>query len=120
MPRPSRGTRLWLRAARRKDGRDEAAVWIIRDDGRQISTGCGADDRAEAERRLAPTSSPNTRPSGANVLYPMPVADVCHIYLLDVVPGKADPTKAGERAERLLAFFGAMDLDEITGAMQGL
>jgi integrase len=35
---------------------------------------------------------------------------------LDVVPGQARPAKAGERAVRLLAFFGVMNLDEVNGA----
>jgi integrase len=34
-----------------------------------------------------------------------------------VAPGQARPKKAGERAERLLAFFGTKTLDEITGKL---
>jgi integrase len=44
------------------------------------------------------------------------VADVIGIYLADVAPSQAHPAKAGERAERLLDFFGRMTLDEISGA----
>lgn len=39
------------------------------------------------------------------------------IYLEDVAPGQARPEKAGERAERLLEFFGARTLDQITGTI---
>jgi integrase len=42
---------------------------------------------------------------------------VIGIYLSDVAPGQARPEKAGERAERLLDFFGHRRLDEITGAL---
>jgi hypothetical protein len=117
MPRSSSGTRLWLRAARRNAGRDEAAVWIIRDGRRQISTGCGAGDRAEAERRLAAHIESKYSPiRRERPLSEIRVADVINIYLLDVVPGQARPAKAGERAVRLLAFFGVMNLDEVNGA----
>jgi integrase len=108
---------LWLRAARRNAGRDEAAVWIIRDGRRQISTGCGVDDHAEAERRLAAHIESKYSPiRRERPLSEIRVADVINIYLLDVVPGQARPAKAGERAVRLLAFFGVMNLDEVNGA----
>ena len=45
------------------------------------------------------------------------VADVIAIYRVDVAPGQARPEKAGERAERLLEFFGHRRLDEVTGAL---
>jgi integrase len=41
---------------------------------------------------------------------------VIAIYLQDVAPGQARPERAGERAERLLDFFGDKTLDKITGA----
>jgi hypothetical protein len=39
MPRPGKGARLWLRPARRKDGRTIAnAVWLIIDGSKHIAT----------------------------------------------------------------------------------
>jgi hypothetical protein len=41
MPRGSKGPRLWKRPARRNGGRTIAApVWVIKDSGRHIATGC--------------------------------------------------------------------------------
>jgi hypothetical protein len=56
MPEAAKGPRLWLRRERRdKRGRlTHPAMWYIRDDNRsQQSTGCGLNDRREAERCLA-------------------------------------------------------------------
>ena len=59
MPRTSKGPRLWKRPARRKNGRIVAAsVWIIKDGGKHIATGCLAEPSgkrppAKAERALA-------------------------------------------------------------------
>lgn len=39
------------------------------------------------------------------------------VYLDDVVPGQARPEKGGERALRLLEFFGGKTLDQINGAL---
>jgi hypothetical protein len=55
MPSPAKGAHLWLRPARR-DGTGRIvrdSRWLIKDRGRQISTGFGACDRIEAEKRLA-------------------------------------------------------------------
>lgn len=119
MPRRSTGPRLWLRKARRRaDGRGlEAAVWVIRDGGRQISTGCGAGEREQAEQKLAEHIVSKHAPSRRErPLSEILVADVIKIYLDDVAPGQARPEKAAERARRLLAHFGAMTLDQVTGA----
>ena len=118
MPRPSKGTRIWLRPARTDgDGKIiEAARWIIKDDGRQVSTGCGAADREEAERRLAEYIAAKYKPvRRERDLDTIPVADVIAIYLADVAPDLTQPKKVAERAERLLEFFGEMTLDQING-----
>lgn len=47
MPRKKAPPRLWLRE--RNDGSD---VWLILDGGKQISTGCAADDHEGAQERL--------------------------------------------------------------------
>jgi hypothetical protein len=118
MPRPSRGARLWLRPARRAGGRAESPVFLIRDGGRQFSTGCGEGEREEAERRLAAHIQAKYQPvRRQRHISEIPIADVINIYLADVVPGQARPEKAAERAERLLDFFGKLTLADINGAL---
>jgi hypothetical protein len=116
MPRGSKGPRLWLKAWRDGDS-TRAAVWIIRDAGRQFSTGLGTDDRRRAEQKLAEYII-NTRavPRRERQIGQIPIADVIAIYLSDVAPGQARPEKAGERSKRLLAYWGKKMLSEVTGA----
>jgi hypothetical protein len=54
MPRPAKGIRLWLRPEERNSNGTlrKRAVWVIRDGSRKISTGCAAQDRADAERAV--------------------------------------------------------------------
>jgi integrase len=120
MPRPRKRARLWLRPARRDaNGKIvEAAVHIILDGGRQTSTGCGIDAREEAERRLADYIAAKYAPERRErPLSEIRIADIISVYLADVAPGQARPEKAGERAERLLQFFGDRRLDQITGSL---
>ncbi len=49
MPTPAKGPRLWLRPPEGK----AKAVWIVKDAGKRVSTGCGAHELAGAERFLA-------------------------------------------------------------------
>ncbi|MGC1863084.1 MAG: site-specific integrase, partial [Methylocystis sp.] len=94
----------------------DPARFIIKDGGRQIRTGCGVDAREEAERRLADHIASKYQPERRErPLSEIRIADVIAIYLADVAPGQARPEKAGERAERLLEFFGRLTLDEING-----
>jgi len=119
MPRPRKGARLWLRpASRDASGKIiENARWLIKDGGRQIGTECGANAREEAEKRLADYIASKYAPERRQrALSEIRISDVIGIYLADVAPGLANPAKAGERAERLLEFWGLKTLDEITGA----
>jgi integrase len=117
MPRRAKGPHLWLRAAWREGGSLRPAVWIIRDRGRQISTGCAEPDHREAEERLARyILGKREAPRRERDIAEIPIADVLMIYLKDVVPGQARPEKAIERAERLNSFFGDKTLSEVTGA----
>ena len=116
MPARSKGARLWLRPARTEDGRHERATWIICDGKHQQSTGCAIDDHREAQRRLARyIASKDAPPRRERDIAEIPVADVINLYLADVSQGQAHPHKAAERAGRLVEFFGAMMLGEITG-----
>jgi hypothetical protein len=116
MPRCNKGSRLWLRPARR--GGTEAAVFIILDGRRQVSTGCGIDAREEAEERLADYIANKYAPERRErPLSEIRISDVISVYLADVALGQARPEKAGDRAERLLQFFGDRRLDQITGSL---
>lgn len=57
MPRRSKGARLYLR---RRCGR--ATVWVILDQGREISTGAGQNDIGAAEEALAAFIGDKRRP----------------------------------------------------------
>lgn len=117
MPRESKGARLYLRAAKKIDGRTVPSRWVIRDGSREISTGLGQSDRGEAERRLAAYLAEKYEPPRRErPLSEILIADVIAIYAADVAPGQARPKKAKERAKRLLDYFGEMTLDQITGA----
>lgn len=116
MPARSKGARLWLRPARTEDGRHERATWIICDGKHQQSTGCGIGDHREAQRRLARyIASKDAPPRRERDIAEIPIADVINLYLADVSQGQAHPHKAVERAGRLVEFFSAMMLGEITG-----
>ena len=118
-PRP-KGARLWLRPAERdaSGAMLKPARWIIRDGSRQVGTGCGESDRAQAEGRLAEYIASKYAPARRErPLDEIRVADVINIYLSDVVPDQARPIKATERAERLLDFFGMKTLADINGPL---
>lgn len=117
MPRPAKGPRLYLRSARRRGGALSPAAWVIRDGRTEIGVGCGAGDRAGAEialgEYLARKHQPPRRERGIGDVQ---IADVIAVYLADVAPGLASPDKTGERAERLLTWWGTKTLSEVTGA----
>jgi integrase len=110
MPQRNKGTRLWLQPGR--PGRNERAVWVIRDRGRKISTGFGASDGERAEKALADyiiakTAAPRTRNRHPDQVR---IADVITIYAQDVAPRHAKPHGTAARLARLLDFFGDMTL----------
>jgi integrase len=113
MPRPRKPARLWLRPA----SAERAAAWIILDGSRQLGTGCGADARGEAERRLAdylaskhdPLALPRQRPAAQTL-----IADVLSIYLDEVAPRQAPAKAVARRVARLLDWWGERTLADIT------
>jgi integrase len=118
MPRPSKGAHLWLRPGRdRGDKGAERATWVIKDDGRQITTGCGATERREAEAALAKYITGKYQPARRERdISEIPIADVLNVYITDVAPRQARPEKCGERILRLIDFFGDKNLSEVTGS----
>ena len=84
MPRRSKGARLQLKAARRdKSGKiTHQATWIIRDNGRDVGTGCAADEIVAAERKLENyIASKYTPKRRVRHIDDIPIADVLSIYL---------------------------------------
>jgi hypothetical protein len=129
MPRRSKGTRLQLKAARRDESGNvtHRATWIIRDNGRDVSTGCAADEIAAAERDyMASKYTPKRR--GRHKV-DIPIADVLSIYMdaqLDKLRSRFNVDSEGEdtipairkfekRIERLNDWWGAKMLDEVNG-----
>lgn len=120
MPRPRKPARLYLQPEHRApDGRlVQRATWIIRDGGRKRGTGCGPDERRQAEQRLAAYLAENHAPRpGERHPSQIPVADVVNLYLTEVAPTLARSKEIGHRGKHLLAFFGAKRLSDINGRL---
>src|SRR5690606_34313742 len=115
--RKPKRARLWLQPARKRVGRgDEPSVWLIRDDGGfKKSTGCGPDDRAEAERQLAvyiaEKYQPAQRHGSPSVVL---TVDILNLYQQDVAPGHSRPGETFKRIARLISFWGDPDVMRAT------
>jgi hypothetical protein len=129
MPRRSKGARLQLKAARRdKSGKiTHRATWIIRDNGRDIGTGCAADEIAAAEEKLRDyIASKYTPKRRGRHIDDIPGADVLSIYQLDKLRNRFNVDSENEdiippirrfkkRIERLNEWWGAKMLGEVNG-----
>ncbi|RXH38742.1 integrase [Bradyrhizobium nanningense] len=132
MPRRSKGARLQLKVARQnKSGKiTHQATWIIRDNGRDVSTGCAADEIAAAEEKLRDYITSKHSPTRRiRHIDDIAVADVLSIYLdaqLDKLRGRfsvdgesedtiPDIRKFKKRIERLNDYWGAKMLGEVNG-----
>jgi hypothetical protein len=105
--------RLKLRSAR-KDKR-QRAVWVIKDQQCEISTGCGEGEREEAERKLASYILHKRQPDFGNGDPTQVVIGDC----LAVYGEKHGPTTARADGllldvERLLDFWGSKYVNEIS------
>jgi integrase len=118
MPRQSRGARLWLRPARRNNGRVIAnAVWIIIDGSRHVATGCFKHQAGEAEKRLAAYIADKYRPPRrVKDIDQIDIADVLSIYLDDCGPRITDQPKLERTIGRLNDYWGGKVLSQITAA----
>jgi integrase len=132
MPRRSKGARLQLKAARRDEYGNitHRASWIIRDNGRDVSTGCAENEVAEAEQKLKAYITSKYEPKKkAQDIEAIPVADVLLIYLDAELARLRDRFKVSEANEdsipdvrkfkmrigRLNDWWGAKTLSEIDG-----
>lgn len=106
MPRKAKGARLYLRAARADRSAD--AVWVIRDGGREISTGCGESRLQAAETALAHHIASRHQPATVSTGDPavVLVADVLTLYAREKGPTAADPVSLSGWIEHLLDFDG--------------
>jgi integrase len=120
MPRPAKGARLWLRPEERnRDGTlRKRAVWVIRDGLRKISTGCAAEDRANAERALGEHLADKYQPNRRRGRHPTEIliADVLAIYLSDVAPRHTRERETKQRVLALDAWWTDKTLAEVNGA----
>lgn len=132
MPRRSKGARLQLKAARRdKSGKiTHQATWIIRDNGRDVGTGCSANEIAAAERKLKEYIDAKYTPKRrVRHIDDIPIADVLSIYIdaqleklrdrfsvdCDHEDTVAAVRKFKKRIERLNDWWGAKMLGEVNG-----
>jgi integrase len=120
MPRPAKGSRLWLRPEERNlDGTlRKRAVWVIRDGPRKISTGCTAKDRAGAERALGEYLAKKYQPNRVRGRHPSQIliADVLAIYLTDVAPKHAREEETKQRVLMLDSWWSERTLADVNGA----
>ncbi|MGA2998117.1 hypothetical protein [Bradyrhizobium sp.] len=118
MPRPRKTTRLWLRPGRA----DRAAIWVILDGGREVSTGCGQGDPEGAERALADYVAQKHDPKAARGGNPnqVMVADALVVYYTDRVlrDNLPRPKAIKKRLDNLNDFFGAYTIGQLTGDLQ--
>jgi integrase len=115
MPQRSKGARLWLRPA----CGSEKSVWIIRDGRKRVSTGCGPNDRGQAEKQLAAYLAEKHQPSRERGRDPSEilVADAMSLYAADRGPSIRSPAELGQRMTALLRFFGTMRLGDVNAAL---
>ena len=121
MPRRSKGTRLQLKSERRdNNGRvTHHATWIIRDNGKDVATGCYASEVEKAEQKLNGYITDKYNPTRRlQDIERIPVSDVLSIFVDDrpdlYVTGPG-ATQYVQRMARLNEWWGAKMLSEVTG-----
>jgi hypothetical protein len=119
MPRRAKGTRLWLRPARRNTSGIviARATWLILDGRKHVTTGCAAHETAAAEARLAHYIAGKYQPARRRRdIEAIDIADVISIYVDDKKADESDDArKLFARLERLNNFWGSKKLADITG-----
>lgn len=120
MPRPGKGARLYKRRARFKRGKPIAqAVWIIKDGGRHIATGCLASPTEtkppkEAEQALRDYIAAKYQPDRRRRdIDEIDCADVLAIYLADAGEAGNQFDDLNGRIGRLNDFWGGKVLADV-------
>jgi integrase len=122
MPRPSKGARLQLRAAR-KDSHGKIthrATWIIRDNSRDVFTGCAPNEVEAAEQKLKEYIDSKYTPQWKiQDIEAIPIADVLSIFVddrPDLSEGDSEGArKFKNRMARLNEYWGDKMLADING-----
>ena len=80
MPAKRQSARLWLRA-----DKGRPATWFIKDGDKRVGTGLAAQEKDEAERRLAEYIAEKHEPARDREQSPssIPLADVLSVYVTD-------------------------------------
>ena len=109
--RPTQPPRLKLRSARK--GRN--AIWVIKDQEREISTGARESERGKAEIALAEYLVEHRQPSfGDGHPYQVLIGDCLAVYCEKHGPTIARPDGLALEIERLAEFFGDRLVAEVT------
>jgi integrase len=112
MPRRSKGARLFLR---KRKGRE--AVYSIRDGSVEVSTGCGADDVAGANKALSEYLARHFRPNtGERDLSRITIAEVLTMYAQDQPLDKPSRALIGYHMKALLPYWGEKSLADVKGS----
>jgi integrase len=112
MPRRRKGARLYLRRHRQR-----AAVWVILDHGREISTGAGQGDIGAAEEALANYIGQKHRPDfGEGHPAQVLIADALSEYGEKHAPTTRRPDLIGGAISKLIDFFGTRTVAAVTSA----
>jgi integrase len=114
LPRPIAPPRLWLKPA----SVGGPATWIIKFEGKRISTGLRAEQRSEAEKALHGYLGEKHRPATERSQSPesIHIADVMSVYLDAVKDRVADQVEFLRRFNALLDFWGMKMLADVNGA----
>ncbi len=112
MPRPSKGPRLYLRKRKGK----RANVWLVRDNGKDESTGCSEDDLQGAEEYLAQYIAQKwAPPSRESKLARIACADVLNIYVREHAPTTRSLDHTIYLAGNVNEYWGDKTLADIRG-----
>ena len=110
MPRKSKGARLYFRG--------KTNTYVIRDGQKEVATGCGLDAVEEAEAKLAEYIASKWEPEGKRD-DSVDCTSVIMTYVHHKLPEKNSDHRRNElisQGERLISFFGEMQLRDIVGA----
>lgn len=118
MPQAKKGPRLAERTDVSRRTGNVTVSWIIRDDGRQIRTGCivGQDDE-QAQRALADYIIQKYEPQRGGSSSQISIADILLVYEEDKADSTAKPKETRAKITRLGTFFGDKAVAEIKGKL---
>lgn len=105
MPRRAKGPRLYLDPGER--------VWVIRDGARKRRTGCGEDERRDAEKQLAAYIAEKYRPVSDRRPDRVLVADALTFYLRESAPGHRAADTTADCVDRLLDWWQGRALSDV-------